>query len=80
MISRTKSLFALWCTGMSVAVLVLALQLRGGPALETDLLALLPATAALVGALVLGQWPSLRDIAGVGLVMASVFLHRARDV
>ena len=44
------------------------------------MLALLPATAALVGALVLGQWPSLRDIAGVGLVMAGVFLHRARDV
>lgn len=40
------------------------------------LLALLPATAAVVGALVLAQVPQGRDITGIALVMAGVALHR----
>src|SRR5271163_4442000 len=40
------------------------------------LLALLPATATLVGIIVLAQIPSLRDTLGVALVMAGVAVHR----
>lgn len=40
------------------------------------MLALLPATATVVGAIVLLQIPSLRDILGVVLVMGGVALHR----
>lgn len=40
------------------------------------LLALLPATATAVGAVVLAQVPGARDLAGIGLVMAGVALHR----
>lgn len=40
------------------------------------LLALLPATATAVGAVVLAQIPGARDLAGIGLVMAGVALHR----
>ena len=40
------------------------------------MLALLPATATIIGAIVLMQIPSLRDIAGVALVMGGVALHR----
>jgi inner membrane transporter RhtA len=43
------------------------------------LLALLPATAALIGALVLRQIPTLRDAAGIALVMAGVAVHRPLD-
>jgi inner membrane transporter RhtA len=39
--------------------------------------ALLPATALVIGVVVLRQIPSLLDVAGVGLVMAGVALHRA---
>jgi len=38
--------------------------------------ALLPATATAVGAVVLRQLPTLADAAGIGLVMAAVALHR----
>jgi inner membrane transporter RhtA len=41
------------------------------------MLALLPAFAAIIGAVVLGQIPALRDLAGIGLVIAGVALHRA---
>lgn len=41
------------------------------------LLSLLPASATLIGAIVLGQIPSLRDVAGIVLVMGGVALHRA---
>jgi inner membrane transporter RhtA len=41
------------------------------------LLSLLPATAVIIGALVLQQWPGLPDLAGVGLVMLGVGLHRS---
>ncbi len=41
------------------------------------MLALLPATATAIGALVLAQWPSALDCAGVALVMAGVACHRS---
>ncbi|MEM1314558.1 MAG: EamA family transporter [Pseudomonadota bacterium] len=40
------------------------------------MLAALPAMAAAIGALVLAQWPSGRDLAGIGLVMAGIALHQ----
>jgi inner membrane transporter RhtA len=40
------------------------------------MLAILPATATLIGAVVLAQIPSLRDLAGIGLVMLGVALHQ----
>ena len=40
------------------------------------LVALLPATATVVGVIVLGQIPAAVEIAGVGLVIAAVGLHR----
>jgi len=40
------------------------------------MLALLPATATAIGALVLGQTPTRRDLAGIGLVMAGIAIHR----
>ena len=40
------------------------------------LLALLPATATIVGAIVLSQIPTLRDITGILLVMAGVAIHK----
>jgi inner membrane transporter RhtA len=42
------------------------------------LLALLPAVAAVVGVVVLGQIPTLGETLGVGLVISGVALHRAR--
>jgi inner membrane transporter RhtA len=42
------------------------------------LVSLLPATAAIVGVIVLAQVPSLSDAAGVSLVIAGVALHRER--
>jgi inner membrane transporter RhtA len=38
--------------------------------------ALLPATATVIGVIVLRQLPSLADLGGIGLVMAGVALHR----
>ena len=43
------------------------------------LLALLPASAAIIGALVLAQTPNLRDITGIALVMAGVAFHSPRE-
>jgi len=40
------------------------------------MLALLPAVATVVAALVLAQIPSMRDLAGIALVMAGVAVHR----
>jgi inner membrane transporter RhtA len=40
------------------------------------MLAILPATATLVGALVLAQIPTLRDLAGMGCVMLGVAIHQ----
>jgi inner membrane transporter RhtA len=39
--------------------------------------ALLPATATVVGIIVLRQFPSFGDIAGIVLVMAGVAMHRS---
>lgn len=41
------------------------------------LLALLPASATLIGAIVLRQIPGLRDLCGIALVMAGVAVHKA---
>jgi inner membrane transporter RhtA len=41
------------------------------------LVSLLPATAAVIGVIVLGQVPSAQEAAGVMLVIAGVALHRA---
>lgn len=41
------------------------------------LLALLPATATVVGAIVLGQIPTLRDMVGISLVMLGVAIHKS---
>ena len=43
------------------------------------LVSLLPATAAVIGVIVLGQVPSLAEAAGVMLVIAGVALHRAPE-
>jgi inner membrane transporter RhtA len=43
------------------------------------LVSLLPATAAVIGVVVLGQVPSLAEAAGVTLVIAGVALHRAPE-
>ena len=43
------------------------------------MLSLLPATAALIGALVLHQVPSLLEAAAIGLVIVGVALHRRDD-
>jgi inner membrane transporter RhtA len=40
------------------------------------LVALLPACAAIIGALVLAQLPSSIDLAGIALVMAAIAIHR----
>jgi inner membrane transporter RhtA len=40
------------------------------------MLALLPATATLIGLVVLSQVPTARDLAGVALVVAGVAWHR----
>ncbi|MDR0346226.1 MAG: EamA family transporter [Nocardiopsaceae bacterium] len=42
------------------------------------MLALLPMFATLIGAVVLGQLPTVRDLAGIALVIAGVSAHRAR--
>ncbi len=43
------------------------------------MVALLPATALVIGLVVLGQTPSGREVLGVALVVGGVALHRARD-
>ena len=43
------------------------------------LLTLLPASATIIGAIVLAQIPSLRDLLGIGLVMGGVALHRPAE-
>ena len=41
-------------------------------------MSLLPATAVIVGIVVLGQVPTITAVAGVALVMAGVAAHRGR--
>ena len=43
------------------------------------MVSLLPATAAVIGVVVLGQVPSPAEVAGVTLVIAGVALHRAPE-
>ena len=43
------------------------------------MVALLPATATIVGVIVLAQFPSARELVGVGLVVVGVALHRAPE-
>jgi inner membrane transporter RhtA len=43
------------------------------------MVALLPATAALIGVLVLAQIPTLTEILGVLLVIAAAAVHRERQ-
>jgi inner membrane transporter RhtA len=43
------------------------------------LLCILPATATVIGFVVLKQIPTLPDLAGIGLVIAGVALHRVSD-
>ncbi|WP_407562076.1 EamA family transporter [Streptomyces sp. 184] len=43
------------------------------------MLSLLPATAALMGVVVLGQVPGVAEAAGIALVVAGVAVHRERD-
>jgi inner membrane transporter RhtA len=43
------------------------------------MLALLPAFAVITGAIVLGQIPTVRELAGIGLVIAGVALHQAES-
>jgi hypothetical protein len=52
---------------------------RDGTAAARDpraLVALLPATATVIGVVVLRQLPTAVDLAGIGLVMVGVALHR----
>ena len=42
------------------------------------LVSLLPATATIIGALVLAQFPSRADAAGIALVIAGIALHTDR--
>jgi inner membrane transporter RhtA len=43
------------------------------------MLAILPATATVIGLLVLGQIPTPQDLLGIALVIAGVALHQDRD-
>jgi inner membrane transporter RhtA len=43
------------------------------------MLAILPATATVIGLLVLGQVPTLQDLLGIALVIAGVALHQDRE-
>jgi inner membrane transporter RhtA len=40
------------------------------------MLALLPVLATIIGAIVLGQLPTVQDVAGITLVVLGVALHR----
>ncbi len=41
------------------------------------LLALLPATATIIAALVLAQIPTVRDLIGIALVMGGIAMHKS---
>ena len=48
---------------------------RGGWIVGAVLLALLPATATLIGLFVLAQLPTPTDLAGIGLIILGVAVH-----
>lgn len=66
----TSSVIPYVCDQLAMARLA-----RGTYAL---LVSLLPATATVIGVVVLAQLPSVAEVAGVGLVIAGVALHRER--
>src|SRR5579859_3213111 len=43
------------------------------------MLTILPASATIIGAIVLGQVPSLRELSGIAMVMAAMALHRPAE-
>jgi len=43
------------------------------------MLSILPATATVIGLLVLGQVPTVQDVVGVGLVMLAVVIHQQEE-
>jgi inner membrane transporter RhtA len=43
------------------------------------MLTLLPASATIIGAIVLGQVPGPREMSGIALVMAAMALHRPAE-
>ncbi len=43
------------------------------------MLAILPATATVIGLVVLGQVPTLQDLLGIALVIGGVALHQDRE-
>jgi inner membrane transporter RhtA len=43
------------------------------------MLCLLPACATVIGAVVLAQWPTAQDLAGIALVIIGVALHQQKD-
>ena len=43
------------------------------------LLSLLPATATIIGVIVLTQWPAPVELAGIALVIAGVAVHGGRE-
>ena len=71
--------------GIGVGVSLVGDPLRRRPARDAQLpratyalmVALLPATATVIGVVVLAQVPSAAELAGVALVVAGVALHRA---
>lgn len=82
--SRTaRNLLALACCVGGVAVLTACgwWPNPGGsssPSTFALMLALLPASATLIGLVVLGQAPTARDLLGVALVAVGIALHRER--
>jgi inner membrane transporter RhtA len=65
-----------WCSSVIPYVTDQLAMARLPRATFALMLALLPATATLIGLVVLSQVPTPRDLAGVGLVIAGVAVHR----
>jgi inner membrane transporter RhtA len=66
------------CSSVITYVTVQLAMARLPRATFSLMLALLPATAAVIGLIVLGQVPTVRDLAGIALVIVGVALHRDR--
>ena len=88
-LARDASVFAdprVWALGAAVGVLSTAVPYgldqvvlrRMGRARFALLLALLPATAAVVGAVALAQRPTIAEVAGIALVMAALVVSAER--
>jgi inner membrane transporter RhtA len=78
----TRPAWLLWGTGVGVISSVIPYvtdqlaMARLPRATFSLMLALLPATATVIGLIVLGQVPTTRDLAGIALVILGVALHR----